>query len=141
MSCTQTIFMFFAAFILMVSACSSEPATTPSTPSSGSPYENLPVGDAANGERLFMETVGGAPTCITCHSIDGTRLVGPTIQGYGAIAAERVAGQSAGDYTLTSITRPSAHIVTGYSNAMYAQYSRAFDEQQLADVIAFLLSQ
>lgn len=138
---TKVIFMLCASLIMLIAACSAEPATTPSTPASGSPYENLPVGDAANGERLFMETVSGAPTCATCHSLDGTRLVGPTIQGYGAIAAERVAGESAGDYTLASIIRPSAHIVTGYSNAMYAQYSRAFDDQQLADVIAFLLSQ
>ena len=110
----------------------------------GSPegtQEPLPAGDAARGEALFTTSVDGAPTCSTCHTLDGSKLVGPSLQGFGEVAGTRVEGQTAEDYIHESIVRPSAHIVESYSNVMYANYGVKLDAQQLADLIAFLLTQ
>src|SRR5690606_10159088 len=108
-------------------------------PAATSP-EALPPGDAANGEALFTQAISGAPACSTCHSLDGSALVGPTLQGYAEIAAARVEGESAQDYTYTSIVQPAAHVVNGFPNAMYNQYGQRLSAQQLSDLIAYLLT-
>ena len=99
----------------------------------------LPEGDATNGASLFTEAVNGAPSCVTCHSLDGSALVGPTIQGYATIAATRT-DLSAEAYTLQSIVQPAAHTVSGFANVMYGQYGQKLSQQQLADLIAYLMT-
>ena len=117
--------------LLILAACGSAPA---------SPSTELPAGDTGRGAELFTQQISGAPACSTCHSLDGTALVGPTLQGYAERASTRVENQSAQDYTYASITQPAAHIVDGFSNTMYAQYERQLSSQQIADVIAYLLT-
>lgn len=121
------IFIILAA-ALMIAAC---------TPAAAS--EPLPTGDAERGAQLFNQSVNGAPACSTCHTLDGTALVGPSLQG-AADAAARVAGQSAEDYLYTSIMQPAAFVVSGYSNSMYNQYVQYLSPQDTADFIAFLLT-
>jgi mono/diheme cytochrome c family protein len=110
------------------------------TPEPGSGFAVLPAGDAARGAVWYTQSVNGAPACSVCHSLDGSALSGPTLQGYGAVASSRVAGESAEEYTYLSIVRPAQYLVPGYSNAMYAGYGRQLDPQQTADLIAYLLS-
>ncbi|PJF21507.1 MAG: hypothetical protein CUN56_10710 [Phototrophicales bacterium] len=101
----------------------------------------LPVGDAERGSLLFQQSIGGAPTCASCHTLNDQRLTGPGLAGYGERAATTVSGQSAEVYTYQAIVRPAAHVVAGYSNIMYTEYSRKLNQQQIADLIAFLLEQ
>jgi cytochrome c553 len=89
---------------------------------------DLPPGDAARGQALFTQSVNGAPPCMGCHGLNGEKL-------------SQVAGLSAGEFTLQSITRPAAHITEGYSNLMYTQYGEKFSKQQLSDLVAWLLTQ
>lgn len=103
------------------------------------------VGDASQGEALYQSTVIGAasaPGCITCHSLEeGVTLVGPSHAGIGARAADVVQGLSAEAYLEQSIIDPDAHISEGYSEgAMYANYGRELSDQEIADLVAFLLS-
>ncbi|MHB8625678.1 MAG: c-type cytochrome [Aggregatilineales bacterium] len=115
---------------LLMTACSSPlPAFT-----------DLPPGDATHGAMLFSQTLNGAPSCANCHSLDGSILVGPTLKQVAIIAGTRVAGLSAGEYLYQSIISPAAYIVSGYSNEMYAQYGRELSPQQLADLVAYLLT-
>jgi cytochrome c oxidase subunit 2 len=116
--------------VLMLSACASEESA-----------DSLPTGDATQGERLFTQSIKGAPSCSTCHTVDGTDSVGPSLQGYGETASTREDDQSAEDYTYASIVRPAAHIVNGFSNVMYGQYGQRLSEQQIADLMAYLLTQ
>jgi cytochrome c553 len=102
---------------------------------------DLPPGDAARGQALFTQSVNGAPPCMGCHGLNGEKLSGPPLNGYGKIAGNQVAGLSAGEFTLQSITRPAAHITEGYSNLMYTQYGEKFSKQQLSDLVAWLLTQ
>ncbi len=101
--------------------------------------ETLPEGDAANGAVLFTEAINGAPACSVCHTLDGSTVVGPSFQGYATTAATRTE-LSAEAYTYQSIVQPAAHTVSGFANVMYAQYGQKLSQQQLADLIAYLLT-
>jgi mono/diheme cytochrome c family protein len=103
-------------------------------------FSELPAGDATNGAALFAQGVNGAPSCSSCHNLDDTTLVGPGMAGYGARAATRVEGESAAEYTFNSIVQPSAFVVSGFGNTMYTQFGRQLSAQQIADLIAYLLT-
>lgn len=104
-------------------------------------FDQLPPGDAASGAVLFTQQVNGTPACNTCHTLDGSTLVGPSLQGIGERAGGQIDGLGSGDYVLQSITQPAAFLVSGFSNLMYGQYREQLSGQQLADVIAYVLSQ
>src|SRR5688500_9488886 len=69
--------------------------------------EGPPVGDARTGEELSTSGGESMIPCTTCHTLDGTTLVGPSFQGIATRAATRVEGQSAEEYLRQSITNPS----------------------------------
>lgn len=120
-----------ALVLLVLAACA---------PNTATPIEDLPPGDAARGAQLFTQSVNGAPACSTCHTLNGDTLVGPSLQGYSAAASTRIEGNSAEAYTYTSIVQPAAHVVSGFPNAMYNQYTRHLTLQEIADLIAYLLT-
>lgn len=119
------------AFLLLLSACEAESVD----------LSTLPEGDAQRGEALYNESINGAPTCLSCHLLSDERLIGPGLAGYAEVAGMRVEGQSAEEYTYLAIVRPAAHIVSGYSNLMYAEYGSRLSDQQIADLMAYLLIQ
>jgi mono/diheme cytochrome c family protein len=91
------------------------------------------AGDAAAGGELF------AQNCAGCHGdADGA---GPARVGMGERAATRVEGMSAEDYLHESIVDPSAHVVEGFSDIMPKQYGEQFSEEQIANLIAYMLEQ
>jgi len=125
-------FLPFFALVIILVACSSAGNTAS--------FEDLPPGDAAHGAELFTQPVGGAPSCSSCHTLNGTTLVGPSFQGFSTVAQTRVPNTSAEEYTYTSITQPTAYLVSGFGNTMYTQYAQRLTTQQIADLIAYLLT-
>ncbi len=68
---------------------------------------------AAHGEKLYT-----SKTCSACHSIDGSKIVGPSFKGFYGKAgitdkAEVVVGNFA--YFSESIKKPSEKVVRGYA--------------------------
>ena len=110
------------------------------TGSAGEAVE-LPAGDAAAGDTLFHQKIGGLSECSSCHSLDGTRDTGPSLQGFGEVAGTRRGGEDATTYTMNSILNPGQYIVPGFSNLMPAAYGQQLSRQQLADLIEYVLSQ
>ncbi|MCZ7540747.1 MAG: c-type cytochrome [Anaerolineae bacterium] len=105
------------------------PATEEATPEVAAPA----AGDPANGKTLFDQTCSG------CHgAADGA---GPALTGMGERAATRVAGLSAEDYLHQSIVDPSAYVVPGFGDIMPKNFGEQYDEAQLADIIAYILTQ
>src|SRR5688572_13923252 len=104
-----------ALLAIMLAGCSSE--------------EEPPIGDARHGEELYTSGGESMIPCTTCHTLDGTTLVGPSFQGVGTRAAARVEGQSAEEYLRQSIINPSGYIVEGFSNTMPAIYAQTFSEE------------
>lgn len=96
----------------------------------------LPAGDPANGAILFTEQ-----GCTACHSLDGTRLVGPSLQGIGQRAASRKAGYEAELYVRESILLPCEVVVEGFTCVMPQDFGERLTAQNLADLIAYLLEQ
>ncbi len=110
-----------------------------SNPNAAEKLRALPVGVPQNGAQIFSQGAGGAVACTACHSLDGMPMSAPTLQNYGKIAPQRTS-LSAEEYTYLSIVRPSQHVVSGYANLMPTDYEQKLSAQQLADLIAFLLS-
>jgi cytochrome c2 len=126
--------VIFLPILILTAACSSGNAQPTGSPT------NLPPGDAAHGAELFTQSTNGAPPCSTCHTLDGSTVVGPSMQGYGERAASRISGKSAEEYTLESITQPASFLAPGFPNVMYTNYATAFAPQEMGDLIAYLLS-
>jgi cytochrome c553 len=128
---TMRLFVILMLTLLIASACGSPSNTSDAT---------LEPGNAERGATLFTEAVGGAPACSTCHTIDGTPLVGPSLQGYAERAPDHAGDATVEEYTHASILQPSDYVVDGFSNVMFGQYERFLSEQQIADLIAYLLT-
>lgn len=127
---------------LLAAACAPAPPANngPQPDNDATLVAALPQGDPERGAALFGQQISGAQACTTCHSLDGSAGIGPTVQGYGAVAATRVGGESAEEYTYHAIVQPIRYIVPGYPNVMYALYDAVLSEQQIADLIAYLLT-
>ncbi len=93
---------------------------------------------ALAGRQLFNNS-----GCNACHALADARAVGalgPALDGYAAVAPDRVAGQSAEAYTLESIVKPNAHIVEGYpANLMPQDYGLRLAEEDLTKLVTYLL--
>ena len=97
----------------------------------------LPIGDATIGETLFTEEYG----CNACHSLDGSTLVGPSLQGISQRAGERIDGYTAEQYLRESILLPCDYVVDGFECLMPQDYGDRMEAEDLANIIAYLLTQ
>ncbi len=89
--------------------------------------------DVARGRRL----VDGAG-CFACHSLDGSRRVGPTWLGLYGSQVELADGTTVladADYLRESIVNPGAQLTRGYPPVMQAY---TFSDDEMAAIIAFL---
>ena len=90
--------------------------------------------DAAAGQKLYAQAVLGAPAgCSTCHSLDGSTIVGPSMQGVG--------GRLSADEIRTSILDPEAVLADGFaSGLMPAVWSDELTDEQVDQLVAYLSS-
>lgn len=107
----------------------------------------LPAGDPQAGQALSAGSLG----CAGCHEL---AAVGPPWAPAGEVAGigeradtrftqEGYPGQatSAEQYLIESVVLPNVYIVAGYeANVMPANYGQRLTAQQLADLVAYMLS-
>lgn len=87
------------------------------------------------GERLTKQNGCGA-----CHSVDGSKMTGPTWKGLWGRTSQFTDGTSATvdeNYVRQSILEPNAKLVSGYAGQM-PSFQGKFNDEQLAAVIAYL---
>lgn len=83
--------------------------------------------------------------CLGCHSLDGSRMVGPTFQNIGSRQIVVVSDGreqtlvADADYLQRAILEPNREIVKGFPSAMPA-YAGRIPDQELTDIIGYLLS-
>lgn len=87
--------------------------------------------------------------CASCHSVDGSRNIGPTWQNlYGhevaftdgsVRSAEDMSGVAFDNYVRESILAPAAKIVAGFPNQM-SSFAGQLSEAQINGVIAYIKS-
>lgn len=89
------------------------------------------------GKRTFAEA-----GCTACHSVDGSRLVGPSLQGvYGSSVALTDGSTVEADenYLRDSIMDPQSQIVAGYPPSM-PTYAGRLTDQQIDGLIEYIKS-
>jgi cytochrome c oxidase subunit II len=95
--------------------------------------------DPVDRGRLWAEQ----NACLSCHSTDGSKLVGPTwLNVYGS-QEELENGTTVtvdDDYIIKSIYDPSLQIVAGYPPAMPVALADNLSEEQIGDIIEFIKS-
>lgn len=91
---------------------------------------------------MIFETGGASQVpCAVCHTLDGTTLVGPSLQGISQRAGTRISGLSAEEYLRQSIVDPSAYLVEGFDDLMNKDYGEKLSEEDINNLIAFLMTQ
>jgi mono/diheme cytochrome c family protein len=107
------------------------PTETTTAPSTGSTTQAA-EGDPAAGKEVFATSA--QPPCASCHTLQeagASATVGPNLD-------EVLKGKDAA-FIHESIIDPDAEIATGYAaGIMPKTYPQQLDEQQLADLVAFL---
>lgn len=101
------------------------------------------LSDAARGAQLFAQGQEDTPPCSTCHRVISRQVgfsIGPNLAGIDERAGTQVAGLSAKEYLRQSILEPERYIVSGYRDIMYPDYRTQFTEQNIEDLIAYLLT-
>lgn len=95
--------------------------------------------DPVERGRKWAEQYG----CATCHSPDGSKLVGPSWKGIYESEEALSDGTSMTvdeNYIRDSILTPGKNIVLGYSNIMPANFGQQLTEQQILDLIEYIKS-
>jgi mono/diheme cytochrome c family protein len=92
-----------------------------------------PQGNAQAGEEVFTSVAN--PACATCHTLEAAgsnQTLGPNLD-------EGLADKDAA-FIHDSIVDPDAEITEGYAdNLMPEDYGEKLNEQQIADLVAFLV--
>jgi mono/diheme cytochrome c family protein len=95
----------------------------------------------ALGEALYLNGAQDAPPCVSCHRLDDSPGLGPSLRGLREVAGQRVSGQGAADYVRRSITHPNDYIAPGYNAGyMYQDYANRLTDDQLDALVAYVLS-
>jgi cytochrome c oxidase subunit 2 len=93
----------------------------------------------ALGKRL-IEQFG----CLACHSLDGTKLVGPSFKGvYGHEQPVVTNGKTRNvvaddEYIIRSILEPDADIVEGFTKGQMTSYKGQLSDDDIRQIIEFL---
>lgn len=126
----------FAAVALLAIACAPKPE-------SGRGFR-LPDGDAAVGERTFVEM-----QCTSCHTVDSEQVQLPE-PAEGVEVVVELGGETTQVRTyghlVTAIINPSHTVAPGYLKAdtfsdgesLMQNYNQTMTVQQLTDLVAFL---
>jgi cytochrome c oxidase subunit 2 len=94
------------------------------------------------GEALY-QTLG----CASCHSLDGSVIVGPSFQGLFGHKVRVVSGGKAREvtadeaYLRRSIENPDADVTEGFESGLMPNLSDQIGEQQMEAIIAFIKKQ
>ena len=91
--------------------------------------------DPENGAELVREH-----SCTTCHVAGVDVGIAPPFAGLVEAAATRRPPLSAADYLYESIVDPQAYIVEGYSGAMPQNFDEQLSDEELGDILAYLLT-
>lgn len=128
------IVLVLAVIAILLAACDQNVVT------------NQGSGDAARGAEIFHKGVNGAPACVGCHATSrssfsrGGMSIAPNLHGLSQRAGSRIEGLTAEEYLFNSVTNPSGFVVDGFQNVMYGKYAGQLTRQEMADLLAYLMT-
>jgi cytochrome c oxidase subunit 2 len=94
---------------------------------------------SATGKRI-MQNIG----CFACHTLDGTKLVGPSFKGIWGAQHTVVTGRETRtvtvdeEYIKKSIYDPNADVVDGYGKGLMLSYEGQLSEDDIGNIIEYL---
>jgi len=97
------------------------------------PDEGMPLAEL--GAKMYQKNA-----CVSCHSIDGSAVIGPTFKGLFGRSEQLTGGGTVvvdEQYLRESILEPQAKIVQGYQPVM-PTYKGTLTERQLNGVIEYI---
>ena len=89
------------------------------------------------------ETAYTKHACNTCHSIDGSSMIGPSFKGIWNTIAEHVSTEDKlidENYIRESILYPQKHIVKGYENGNMPSYKGLIRDREIEGLIEYIKS-
>ncbi len=84
-----------------------------------------------------------ANACLTCHSLDGSRIIGPSFKGLYGRKSVVVADskekeiESTDDYIKRSILEPNAEVVKGYNAGLMQSYKEKISAEDLDKIVDY----
>jgi cytochrome c oxidase subunit 2 len=93
----------------------------------------------ATGKKI-MQNIG----CFACHTVDGTKLVGPSFKGIWGEEQTVVTGKETRkvtvdeEYIKRSIYDPNADVVEGFMKGLMVSYQGQLSEDDIANIIEYL---
>jgi cytochrome c oxidase subunit 2 len=94
---------------------------------------------AGTGKKI-MQNIG----CFACHTLDGTKLVGPSFKGIWGAEHTVVTGKETRkitvdeEYVKRSIYDPGADVVEGFMKGLMITYEGQLSEDDVANIIEYL---
>jgi cytochrome c oxidase subunit 2 len=91
---------------------------------------------ADQGKQIYAQRA-----CIGCHSLDGSKMTGPTWKGlYGATRnfTDGTSAEADDNYIRESIMNPNKNIITGYPPNQMPSYQGQLTDDDLTAVIEFI---
>jgi cytochrome c oxidase subunit 2 len=83
--------------------------------------------------------------CISCHSLDGSRIIGPSFKGiYGheveviTETGEEKTVMVDDEYIRSSVYEPNKEVVKGYNKGLMISYKEQLKEEQVQQIIEFI---
>ncbi|MBZ0293371.1 MAG: cytochrome c [Anaerolineae bacterium] len=134
--------LIVAAIFVVLFVQSSEPVTTnqPAEVLTSETYLDkveplLADAHPENGDALVVTY-----DCAACHRAGVANHIAPSFEGVAERAAERRPPLTAAAYIYESIIYPYAYEVQGFGGVMPHDYATRLSEDELGDIIAYLLS-
>jgi cytochrome c oxidase subunit II len=129
------------AFIKSVSGKEVNSASKPMAAPSSATVDPDKMTPEQRGEWVYQGKGAAVVPCQGCHSIDGSKIVGPTWKGlYGkngkfTDGSDYIADDS---YIKESILEPAKHLVEGYPNGGMPPYQGQLDDKDIAGIVAYI---
>jgi cytochrome c oxidase subunit II len=82
--------------------------------------------------------------CVTCHSLDGSRIIGPSFKGiYGHEVEVLTEGKErkltvGEEYIKRSVYEPNADVVKGFNPGMMISYKQTLSEEDVQKIIEYI---
>ena len=109
-------------------------------------YNDWLISETKAGEGMSLEDFGAklyvSRACVTCHSVDGTANVGPSLKmifGHQVKLADGSSVSADENYIRESILNPQARIVAGYQPVM-PTFQGILNDRELDALIAYIKS-
>jgi len=99
--------------------------------------------DVPEGEHPGL-TIMKRNACISCHSLDGSKLIGPSFRGIYGRTEIVLEGDNEveitvdDDYIKQSMNEPNAQVVKGYAAGLMIPYGEQVSDEELEQIIEYM---